>query len=97
MLASPRMLKPMNRRPSRGRRRNDLLVTSAVVFLGVLVFACVGMVIPPMRAAIVDLWQYRPEAQHCSLLKDTKARQGCDQREEDVERAATENAAGEPR
>ena len=54
MLALPRMLKPMNRRPSRGRRRNDLLVTSAVVFLGVLVFACVGMLIPPMRAAVVD-------------------------------------------
>jgi hypothetical protein len=70
----------MNRRPSPSRRRNDRVVTTAVVVLGALVVACLGMLVPPMWAAVVDAWQYHPEARQCRPLDGTKARQLCNQR-----------------
>ena len=77
LLALPMMTDLMNRRPS--HRRNDQVVPTAVVVLGVLVVACVGMLVPPMWAAVVDAWQYHPEARQCRPLDGTKARQVCNQ------------------
>jgi hypothetical protein len=87
----------MNRRTSRSRRRNDRFVTTAVAVLGVLVFACVGMLIPPMWEAVVDVWQFRHEAQECRPLKDTKARQRCNQPSEHVERVVPGDATADRR
>jgi hypothetical protein len=48
-------------RSHRNRRtKNEPAIIMAIIALGALVAICGVMVIPPMRAAIVDLWQYRP-------------------------------------
>jgi len=78
LLALPMMTDLMNGRPS--HRRNDQVVPTAVVVMGVLVVACVGMLVPPMWAAVVDAWQYHPEVQQCRPLDGTKARQVCNRR-----------------
>lgn len=67
-LGLPVMSDLMNRRPGRRRGRNDRVVSTAVVVLGMLVAACVGMLVPPMWAAVVDAWQYHPEARQCRPL-----------------------------
>jgi len=79
-LALPVMSDLMNRRPSRRRRKNDRVVSAAVVVLGVLVVACIGMLVPPMWAAVVDVWQYHPEVQQCRPFGGTKAHQVCNRR-----------------
>ena len=77
LLVLPMVSDLINRRPSRGRRRNDGVVTAAVVVLGVLVVACVGMLVAPLWTVVVDVWQYHPEARQCRALDGTKARQVC--------------------
>ena len=72
------MTKGANRRARHGKvtGRESILITTSVVILGVLVLICTGMLVPPLWTAVVQAWQFRPNGQECSMLKDA-ARQAC--------------------
>ena len=57
--------------------REPVVITASLVVLGVLVFICAGMLIAPLWTAGVEVWQFRPNGQECSSLKDSAARQSC--------------------
>jgi len=75
LFALPIMSDLKKRRPSQHRRKNDRVVATAVVVLGALAVACVGMMVLPIWAVVVDAWQYHPEMQQCRPFDGTKARQ----------------------
>ena len=54
-----------------------VVIIISLVVLGVLVFICAGMLIAPLWTAAVEVWQFRPNPQECSMLKGVAARQTC--------------------
>ena len=80
---NPTMFNPMTKgakRPIRRREfagREPAVIVGSVVILGVLVFTCAGMLVPPLWTAVVEGSQLRPSGLDCSALKDAAARQAC--------------------
>lgn len=71
----------MTKKPRRVRHEQAKVrgpvITASLVALGVLVFICAGLLVPPLWTAAVEVWQFRPNGQECSSLKDSAARQIC--------------------
>ena len=63
--------------PPKPTHKDEPAVIMAIIALGALAAICGVMLIPPMWAAVVDLWQYRPPTQQCRMLRDVTARHAC--------------------
>ena len=57
--------------------REPAVITASIVILCVLVFACAGMLVPPLWTVAVNAWQFRSGAQECSMLEPAEARRAC--------------------
>jgi hypothetical protein len=57
--------------------REPAVIKVSIIILWVVVFACAGMLVPPMWTVVVKAWKFRSNAQECSLLELAAARHAC--------------------
>jgi hypothetical protein len=58
--------------------RDPIIIRASALLLGAVVLTCVALLVPPLWAAVLKVWQSGPGGQECSMLKEPAARQTCE-------------------
>lgn len=63
-----------------GRGRRPVVISAGVAILAAAVLVCAALVAVPLWTALVQAWRFEPIADQCGMLKDTRAREACDEK-----------------